>query len=69
MTIYKPKQGETWDEVSYRVYGTDSLIHILLKANLDKSDMLTFTGSETLVIPDILEEELEVVFIKNIFLF
>ena len=31
---YKPKQGETWDEVSYKVYGTDEFNHILLKANL-----------------------------------
>ena len=34
MTIYKPKQGETWDEVSYKVYGTDEFMHILLNANL-----------------------------------
>ena len=57
---YKTKQGETWDEVSYNVYGTDSLMHILLKANLDKSDILLFTGNETLIIPDIPEEELEI---------
>ena len=56
--IYKTKQGEIWDEVSYNFYGTDSLIHILLKANLDKSDILLFTGNETLIIPDIPEEEL-----------
>lgn len=31
---YKTKQGETWDEVSYKVYGTDEFTHILLKANL-----------------------------------
>lgn len=34
MNTYKPKQGETWDEVSYRVYGTDEFMHILLNANL-----------------------------------
>ena len=32
--IYKTKQGETLDEVSYKVYGTDEFTHILLKANL-----------------------------------
>ena len=30
---YTTKQGETWDEVSYKVYGTDEFTHILLKAN------------------------------------
>lgn len=60
MNIYKPKQGETWDEVSYKVYGTDEFIHILLKANLPLSDTLLFSGNETLNIPDVPEEELEI---------
>ena len=57
---YATKQGETWDEVSYKVYGTDEFTHILLKANLDKSDILIFSGNETLNIPDVPEEELEI---------
>lgn len=58
---YKPKQGEKWDEVSYKVYGTDEYMHILLKANLPLSHLLSFTGSEVLVIPDIPEKEFVVV--------
>lgn len=58
---YKPKQGEKWDEVSYKVYGTDEYMHILLKANLSLSHLLSFTGSEVLVIPDIPEKEFVVV--------
>lgn len=61
MNIYNPKQGETWDEVSYKVYGTDEYMHILLRDNLSLSHLLTFTGNENIVVPDIPEEELEVV--------
>ena len=47
-------QGETWDRVAHRVYGTGAevLMGLLLEANPEYREITLFGGGEVLIVPD-----------------
>lgn len=55
--MYIAKQGDTWDLISYVVYGKDIYTDKLIDANWQYAGLLFFDGGEALFIPDINTEE------------
>ena len=51
--IYITQEGEAWDEISRKVYGTEKLMHVLLEANPDLRHHLTLPGNTRIVCPEI----------------
>lgn len=53
VNTYTTSQGDTWDMISYKVYGNEKHIDALLQANLIHRNTIIFSANETLVIPKI----------------
>lgn len=51
MDTYIAKQGDTWDLISYNVYGSEYYVTELILANYDYTDVVIFDGGEVLQIP------------------
>lgn len=51
--IYNTISGDTWDAISYRVYGSEFYVNELINANLQHIDTFIFNANITLNIPDI----------------
>lgn len=47
------RQGEAWDQVAYRLWGREKLMHLLLEANPIHRDKVFFDGGEVLLVPDV----------------
>ena len=50
---YKTMQGDTWDSIAYRLWGKENLMHQLILANPDYTDMLIFPAGTVLAVPDV----------------
>lgn len=50
-------QGETFDSLSYRLYGEERMSHYIRQYNTQYSDVVIFTGGEKLTIPVLSETE------------
>jgi hypothetical protein len=48
--------GDTWDSVSFKVYGTEFMYDIIMNDNRQYSDVIVFGGGETLSIADSVSE-------------
>lgn len=55
MATYTTIQGDTWDLISYRVYGSEFHTDDLFKVNLQFSDIAVFSAGMILEIPEIIE--------------
>jgi phage tail protein X len=55
--IYTTIQGDTWDHISYKVYGKDKYSKDLMRANPKYLNVVFFSGGTLLICPDISEEE------------
>jgi phage tail protein X len=53
MNEYIAKQGDTWDLISYNMYGSEYHITELILANYEYVDVLIFNGGEVLIIPEL----------------
>lgn len=53
VTVYKTIQGDMWDTISYRLYGTGDYMHKLMEANPAIADVWVFGGGEYVVVPEI----------------
>lgn len=53
MSEYIAKQGDTWDLISYNVYGSEYHMQELILANYQYVDVVVFDGGEILSIPEI----------------
>lgn len=51
--IYLTIQGDTWDSISFKLWGKETLMSQLIKANPNDIDTLIFSASIELIIPDI----------------
>lgn len=51
--IYPTVLGDTWDLISYRVYGSHAYVNELMAANPDHMATVIFGAGERLVCPDI----------------
>lgn len=56
--IDTPAAGETWDAISKRAYGDEMYVAMLLDANPDLLDRLTFDGTESVRVPIVASEGL-----------
>lgn len=54
-TTYTTTQGDTWDMISEKLYGTPHRVAELISVNADHSDTLIFNGDIELRIP-VIEE-------------
>lgn len=48
---YTTVQGETWDQIAVKVYGSETLMYRLIQANPDHRETLFFAAGETLSVP------------------
>ena len=53
-SVYSTMQGDMWDLISYRVYGTEKHVKVLLEANQAYRDVVVFPAGVELVCPEIL---------------
>ena len=56
MNKYTTIQGDTWDIISEKVYGTPYKIQTLIQANSEYRNVFMFDSNITLNVPDISEE-------------
>lgn len=52
-SMYSTMQGDMWDLISYRVYGTEKHVKNLLEANPQYRNVVVFPPGLTLICPDI----------------
>lgn len=52
-STYSTVQGDMWDLISYRVYGTEKHVKNLLEANPQYRNVVVFPPGLTLICPDI----------------
>lgn len=52
---YTTQYGDTWDLISYDLFGTESRMDLLMQANYEHSDTLIFDSGIVLTVPDIPE--------------
>ena len=51
--LHRTTEGETWDLVSKKYYGTEKLMHKLLEANPEFKDFVVFPAGVVLKIPEV----------------
>ena len=51
--FYRTSQGDLWDTISLRVYGTEMLMHILIEANHRHRHTAIFPANVELMVPDV----------------
>lgn len=57
MDTYITVQGDTWDKISFNVYGSSKHIGILMQNNYDLLDIFIFSAGTEVNIPELTEEE------------
>lgn len=53
MNSYMTIQGDTWDLIAYKVWGSEYLLPLLLEANPKHRNTIFFTGDVVLNVPSI----------------
>ena len=53
MNSYTAIQGDTWDLIAYRVWGSEYLLPRLLEVNPNFRDIIVFSGGEKLNVPEV----------------
>lgn len=53
MTEYVTSQGDTWDFIAYKIFGSESYMQQLIEANFDLLDMLIFPANVKINVPKI----------------
>ncbi|WP_299573257.1 tail protein X [uncultured Leptotrichia sp.] len=54
--MYRTVLGDTWDLISYKVYGSEGYFHDLIRSNLRLIDIAIFDADVPIIIPEISEE-------------
>ena len=50
---YITSQGDTWDMISYKVYGNEKYVDKLIQANLLHKETIIFKANVELIIPEV----------------
>lgn len=58
-TTTTTRQGDMWDILSKRLYGTEVLMHVLIKANLSHRKTVIFPAGVVLNVPEVSEAEIQ----------
>lgn len=53
MNKYKTLQGDTWDLIAFRLWGSEYLFPLLLETNPSYRNVIVFDGGIELNVPDI----------------
>jgi len=53
---YTTIQGDTWDLISWKIYGDEKYMHYLIQYNIEYAEVLVFSAGTVLDIPDLPEE-------------
>lgn len=53
---YTTTQGESWDSIAYKLYGSEKYMRYLIEANWPLLDTLVFSGGTEIVVPDLPDE-------------
>jgi len=53
MSEYKTRQGDTWDLISLRVYGSEKYMTKLIEANPEHRETVFFSANIKLKVPEI----------------
>ena len=53
---YTTIQGDTWDLISWKLYGEEKYMRYLIEANRPYIDTLIFSAGTKLIVPDLPEE-------------
>lgn len=56
MKTYTTIQGDTWDLISYKIFGDEKYMRYLIEANWDYADVLVFSSGAVLTVPELPEE-------------
>lgn len=59
MKTYITIQGDMWDSIAYRLYGSEKYVGILMQANVELLDIFIFGAGTVLTIPELDVEETE----------
>ena len=54
---YKTIQGDTWDLIAYKLFGSEKYMKNLIEANWPLLDVLIFPSGIELSVPDLPEEQ------------
>lgn len=57
MNTYITVQGDTWDLISYKVYGTSRHIGLLMENNYDLLDTFIFSAGIEIMVPELTEDQ------------
>ncbi|MGB8452726.1 MAG: tail protein X [Anaerocolumna sp.] len=57
MNTYITVQGDTWDLISYKAYGTSKHIGLLMQNNYNLLDTFIFSAGIEVIVPELTEEE------------
>ena len=49
---YTTVQGDGWDGIAKRLYGTEAAMNVLLEANQDYNDITVFSAGVVLTVPE-----------------
>ena len=55
--VYYTVNGDTWDLISYKVYGVEQYFHKLMRANLNLLSIAVFDSNIPIIVPDISSED------------
>ena len=58
--MYKTKQGECWDEVAKKVYGSEKYTGYLMQNNLTLLDIAVFSAGTVVNTPDLPADETDI---------
>lgn len=54
--FYITRQGQTWDEIAYEIYGDETYAGPLMHLNYDLLDIFIFSAGTVVYTPEIIEE-------------
>lgn len=57
MRTYTTIQGDMWDSISYKMYGSERYVGVLMKSNPHLLDIFIFSSGTALSIPEVRTEE------------
>ena len=51
--VYRTVSGDTWDLISYKIYGSEQYFHQLMRANLNLISIAVFDSNIPIIVPEI----------------
>ena len=51
--VYKTVSGDTWDLISYKLYGSEQYFYQLMRANLNLLSIAVFDSNIPIIVPEI----------------